>query len=80
MVVQGLRASTRVNTGSQTRRVDDMRSVLECLHQEMPPEMEVRTVGDELVQRFGVSPHTVGACYHVSPMTPRLTRDHCKTL
>ena len=25
-------------------------------------------------------PHTVGACYHVSPMVSRLTRDHYKAL
>lgn len=32
-----------------------MRSMLCCLHQEMPPETEARAIGDELAQCFGVS-------------------------
>ena len=57
-----------------------MRSMLECLHQEMPPEMEARTFGDELVQRFGVSEDKVNKLVDLCNQAEKKTAAHIMSL
>jgi hypothetical protein len=54
--------------------------MLECLHQEMPPEMEARTVGDELVQRFGVSEDKVNKLVDLCNQAEKKTAAHIMSL
>ena len=55
--VGGCARGVRVNTCQHARPptgVKRMRSFAECLHQEAPPELDVRAIGAELVERFCV--------------------------